>query len=200
MELIELHVGQRGAGLCGQRDAVAGGHGGVGGVGINLARATRGHQHRAGADALQNALWAAIAVEQIGPNHAAVSDNQVGDRGPLGKVDALVGQRKSRQRAADFSSRGIAIGVQNAGQGVRALASAQQLAAFIAACPVKVRAPLNQLGHAHRPLGHQNLGRGTIDQPIASVDRVFQMQRDVLVTLHGDGDAALRIVRVGLGH
>jgi hypothetical protein len=79
---------------------------------------------------------------------------------------------------------------------VRALAGAEQLAGF----GVKVRAPLDQLGHADRPLGHQHLGRRTIDQPIAGVDGVFQVERNVLIALHGHGDAALRIVGVGLGH
>ena len=41
MELVELHVGELGAGLRGERDAVAGGHGGIGGVGVDLARAAR---------------------------------------------------------------------------------------------------------------------------------------------------------------
>ena len=115
MELIKLHVGQRGAGLCGQGNTVAGGHGGVGGVGVDLTRAAGGNEHRAGADPLQNALRAAFAVEQIGPDHAAIAYNESSDRRPLGKADALVGQRKSRQRAADFGSRGVAIGVQYAG-------------------------------------------------------------------------------------
>ena len=50
MELVELHVGQLGAGLRGEGDAVAGGHGGVGGVGVDLARAAGGDQNGAGAD------------------------------------------------------------------------------------------------------------------------------------------------------
>jgi hypothetical protein len=40
MELIELHVGQLRAGFGGQSDAVAGGHGRVGGLRIHLAGAT----------------------------------------------------------------------------------------------------------------------------------------------------------------
>ena len=65
---------------------------------------------------------------------------------------------------------------------------------------IEGRAPLDQLGHAHRTLGHQRLGGGTIDQPVAGVHRVFQVQRNVRVALHGHGDAALRVVGVGLGH
>ncbi len=39
MELVKLHVGEIGAGLEGEGDAVAGGDRGVGGVGVDLPRA-----------------------------------------------------------------------------------------------------------------------------------------------------------------
>ena len=196
MELIELHVGELSAGLCGQGDAVAGGHGGVGGVAVDLARSAGGDEDSARADPLQNALRAAFAVEQVGPDHAAICDDQAGDRGPFGKTNALVDAGKGGQRAADLGAGGVAVGVQDAGQGVRAFAGAQQFARF----GIEGRAPLDQLGHAHRPFGHQRLGGGTIDQPVAGVDGVIEMQCNVRIAFHGHGDAALRIMGVGLGN
>jgi hypothetical protein len=79
---------------------------------------------------------------------------------------------------------------------VRAFASAEQCAVF----GVEVRAPFDQLAHAHRPLGHQHLGRRPVDQAIAGVDGVFQMERHVPIALHGHRDAALRVVGVRLRH
>ena len=175
-----------------QSNAVAGGYGGVGGVAVNLPRAACGHQNGARADSLQTIL----AVQQVGSNHAAIGDHQPGNRCPLGKTNALVDAGKGRQRAADLRARRVAVGVQNARQRVRALARAQQLAGL----GIEGRAPLDQLRHAHRPLGHQRLRRGAINQPVPGVDGVFQVQRNVRVALHGHGNAALRIVGIGLGH
>jgi hypothetical protein len=105
---------------------------------------------------------------------------------------------KGGQGAADLGPRGVAVGVQNAGQGVSALAGAQQLAGPRISLAVKVRAPLDQLRHAHWPLGHQHLGRGPVNDSIACVYGVFKVQRHVLVALHRHGDAALRVVGVRL--
>jgi hypothetical protein len=81
---------------------------------------------------------------------------------------------------------------------VSALAGAKQLAAPGIAVAIEVRAPLDELGDAHRPLGHQGLGSWPVNDAIASVYGVFKMQRNVPITLHGHGDSALRIVGVGL--
>jgi len=161
-----------------------------------LARAARRHQHGAHANPLQTV----VAVQQIGPRHPPFAGHKAGDCAPLGKVDALVGVGKGGQRAADLRARGVAVGVQDAGQRVRAFAGAQQFAALGRRCPVKGRPPLDQLGHPHLPLGDQYLGRGTIDQPVAGVDCVLQVQRHVRVAFEGHGDAPLRVVRVRLGH
>ncbi len=134
---------------------------------------------------------------QIGADDAAIGDHQAGDHGPLGEADALVDAGKGGQRAADLGAGGVAVGVQDARQRVRALAGAQELAGSRIPSRSKLRAPLDQLGHAQRPLGHQRLGRGPVNESIAGVHGVFEMQRNVLVALHGHGDAALRVVGVG---
>jgi hypothetical protein len=106
----------------------------------------------------------------------------------------LWARAKGDQRAADLSPRGIAVRVEDARQRVSAFAGAEQFAGLL----IKARAPLDQLRHAHRALGHQSLGGGAINDAIAGIYGVFQMERDVLVALHGDGDSALRVVGVGL--
>ena len=112
-----------------------------------------------------------------------------------------MGAGKGDQRAADLRAGGVAVGVQDAGQRMRAFAGAQVLATRLGLRRpwlIEVRAPLDELGDAQRAFGDQRLGGGTIDQAVAGVDGVFKVQRDVLVALHGDGDAALRVVGVRL--
>ena len=137
-----------------------------------------------------------VAIEEISSNNSAVGDYQVGNRGPLGKPDALLHAGKGSKRTADFSAGCVAIGVQNAWEGVCALAGTQQLAGH----RVKDGAPLDEFGHADRALGNQYLGGPARNDSIASVYRVFQVEFDVLFAFHGDRDAALRVVRVRLAN
>ena len=107
---------------------------------------------------------------------------------------------KASQRAADLGAGGVAVGVQDAGQGVSAFAGAQEgLAAraeFVRSATVEIRAPLDQFGHAQRPFAHQRLGGGAVDEAVAGIHGVFKVQGNVFVALHGHGDAALRVVGV----
>src|ERR1019366_7107843 len=52
VKLVELHVGQFGAGVGGKGDAVAGGNGGGGGGGVDLGRTAWGEPGSAGADSM----------------------------------------------------------------------------------------------------------------------------------------------------
>jgi len=103
-----------------------------------------------------------------------------------------VGARKRDQGPADFGPRGVTVGVQNACQRVSPLACAQQLPGLA----VEGRAPLHQLRHPQRTLGYKSLGCKAVNNSIASVYRILKVQRDVLLASHGDGDSALRIMRV----
>ena len=69
-----------------------------------------------------------------------------------------------------------------------------------AAFAIKLRTPLDQLRNAQRPLGHQHLCRGRVNQAVPCVDGVFEVQRNIFFARHGDGDAALRVVGVRLAH
>ena len=160
-----------------------------------MARSACRDEDGAGADALLEPRTA-VATEQVGSDDAAIGDDEAGDRGPLGKANALVNAGKGGQRTADLGAGGVAVGVQDAGQGMSAFAGAEELAVL----GIKVRAPFDQLGDADRPLGNQSLGGGTIDQSIASVDGVGEMQRNIGIALHGHGDSALGVVGIGLGH
>ena len=99
MELIELHVSDGGAGAPCHGYAVAGSHGGIGGVAVNLARAAAGQQDGACADGLTFALLR---------NHAEADDaiaieDEVLAGDPLGKRD--VGDVRARVQAGSGRSR-----------------------------------------------------------------------------------------------
>ena len=91
---------------------------------------------------------------------------------------------------------GVAVGMEDAGQGVSALARAMELAVFA----VEVGSPLNELGDAERPFGDKHLRGRRMDEAVAGAEGVLKVQSDVLVALHGHSDATLSIVGVGLGH
>ena len=195
MELEELHVGQFGAGLRGQGDAVAGGYGGIGGVGVDLACAAGGDEEGAGGDAMAvRAGGFGAGGGKVGSDDAAAGDDQVGDHGPLGKADALLGAGKGDEGTADLGAGGVAVGVEDAGQRVSAFAGAEQAASF----RIKARAPLDEFGHAERAFGDERFGGGAVDEAVAGIDGVFEMEGDVLVAFHGDGDSALGVVGIGL--
>ena len=98
MELVELHVGQLGAGLGSEGDSVAGGYCGIGGVGVNLACAAGGDEHGAGCNcAYVASARLALAASQVDADYAAALGDKAGDHGPLGKADALVGAGQSRR-------------------------------------------------------------------------------------------------------
>ena len=107
---------------------------------------------------------------------------------------------KSHKCAADLGACGIAVSVQDAGQGMGALARAQIWAApaitFAARYAIEIRAPFDEFRNPQRAFADERFGRGAIDQAVACVHRVFQVQCDVPVALHRYGNAALCVMRV----
>jgi hypothetical protein len=76
---------------------------------------------------------------------------------------------------------------------VGTFASAEQFASFA----IEVRAPLNQFGNADGTLGDECFGGGAIHDSIAGAYCVQEMEGNVLIAVHGDGDSALCVVGVG---
>ena len=105
-----------------------------------------------------------------------------------------------QQRFHNLPSRRIPIGMKNPRKAVRSLTRLHQLArpsrTLPGRMPVEPSAPPQQLIHAPRPLLHQHGRSLGVHQPIASRNRVRQMQRHVLRAAHRHGDPALRIRRI----
>ena len=76
---------------------------------------------------------------------------------------------------------------------MRALAGAEEPAGL----GIEVSAPLYEFGNAEGPFGDENFGRGSVDDAIAGVYGVFEMESNVFVAFHGDSDSALCIVGIG---
>ena len=162
---------------------------------VEQARAHVGDAAGALRRALQGLLGELPRLVRVGAGAAAVFDDEAGDGGPLGKADALVDLGVGGEGAGDFGSGGVAVGVEDAGEGVGSFAGAGEFSVFC----VKGGAPLDELGDADGALGDESLCGRAVDEAVASVDGVFQVEADVLVALHGDGDTSLGVVGVGLG-
>ena len=86
------------------------------------------------------------------------------------------------------------MGVQHAVAAVRAFAGEGDLGAGA----IELRAPLDQLFDARRAFFHQDARGLFVAQAVAGLQRVLQMQADFIVIAERGGDAALRVLRVGL--
>jgi hypothetical protein len=191
MELVELHVGELGSGRGRNGNAVSGSHRGVGGVGIDLPGASRGDEDAARGDG----TGAVVAIEQPNAGDAVVLSEQAGNGGPLGEADRGVGTRDGSKGTADLGARGVAVGVKNTRTGVRSFAGAKEVRAFV----VEAGSPGDKFFDTRGTFADEHFGGGTMDEPVARGKGVVEVKRDVLVAFHCDGDAALRVVRVGFG-
>jgi hypothetical protein len=75
---------------------------------------------------------------------------------------------------------------------VRCFAGSQQLPVEA----IKAGPPLDQLGYSERTFFNKHLRCWTKNKAIASGHGVFKMELDVFLALRGNGDAALRVVRI----
>ncbi len=106
VELHELEVGHRGTCAQRERDAVAGGDVGVGGLAEDLAEAARGEDHGRGehrADAV--ALARAHHVQREALRRAAVVDEQVEGEGVLDHLDPRPSRHGRDEGARDLGAR-----------------------------------------------------------------------------------------------
>ena len=97
-----------------------------------------------------------------------------------------------QQRSPNLRPGRIPVRVQNPIAAVRALARQHQLSRLA----IEVCAPAQQLLDAQRPFLHQHPRRLPIHQAVARIHRILQMQRNVFLAAHRDGDSPLRIVCV----
>ena len=114
MELDELEIGNPGTGMIRERDAIAGGHRGVGRLAEHLARPAGGEQRGAGAEL----LTLPGSIEECHSRDRAVFDEQLGDQRVMNGLDRRQTADALPERAADLAPGRVA-GMQHAPDAVR---------------------------------------------------------------------------------
>ena len=173
------------------RDAVAGGHIGIGRLLIHTAEPARREQHRPRPHRHQ---LRRVAVVHDRAAHPIAVRQQI-DRGPeAAKRDVRQRPRFAVQRARDLAAGRIAMRVQDPAAAVRGFPRERE------AHPVAIelRAPFDELLDRRRSFLDQRVDRRDVAQPRAGRDRVLLMQPHLVVIAERDRDAALRIFRGGL--
>src|SRR5689334_11878782 len=87
------------------------------------------------------------------------------------------------------------MGMKDAIATVRALASKGKFGGLA----VELSAPGNQLLDALRRLFYQNLGGFGIAQAVSGIERVLQVEADLVLVTQRRSDPALRVLRAGVG-
>ena len=154
MELIELHVRKLRSRFQSQCKTVACRYFGIRSIAIHLTllRPMQSGRTRA---LIRHRSWLCtrkLRRSQFRTDHAAIFHQQLCHHRPFGKPDAWVRMCIRHQRSTDLRAGGIAIGMENARPGMRALPRPQQSSGFV----VKVGAPLDQFGNALWPFADQN--------------------------------------------
>ena len=192
VELVKLHVFERGTGTIGHSDAVSGRDGGIGGVAVDLAGSSAGEEYGCGGDGDEGTVFA----QEGDADDAARIEDQVDRGGPLAKSDPWQAADVFQEGASDLATGGIAVSVEDAGETVRAFARALELALGVA---VEGGAEVEQFVHAPGAGLDQQGGGGFADKAVAGGDGIGQVQPDVFVSTHGNGDAALGVGGVRFG-
>ncbi len=193
VELDELHVLHRHAGVVGDGRAAAGADDGVGGVGVDAAGAARGHDHGVGRERLEPAADHVVGDDAAA---AALVDDQRGDEHLDVHLDpALVGALDQRVQQVVAGLVGAVAGARVPGAAERPLGDAPVVEAAERAAPV-----VHLEDDAGGVPGHLD-GGVLVGQVVAALDRVERVLLGRVVV--GVGvvgerrvDAALRGARV----
>jgi hypothetical protein len=169
VELHELEVTDGGAGAVGHGDAVTGGDRRVGGAGVHLP-CTPGGEHRD-----HRIVERRLAITQIhreDADAAAVDGQQIDHELVFVELHAAAHARRFGECARDLAAGGVAAGVHDARDRMRALTAEDDLAVLT----VEVRADLHQFAHTIGALVDEHAHGAVVAQPGAGVHRVLKMQ------------------------
>ena len=139
-------------------------------------------------------------IERETADAATVHGEQVDDELVLVELHAAAHTGRLGQRAGDLAAGGVATGMQDAADRVRALPAEHDLAVLA----VEPGTDLDQLPDPVGALVDEHPDGLGIAQPGAGVDRVLEVQLGGVGLTEGRGDAALgeegrRVIQAGLG-
>ena len=186
VELDEFDVGDFGAVAIGDRHAIAGGDIRIGGVLEDAPQTSGGEQHGAGANG--DCRSRGIVMDQDAAD-GSVFHQQIGDGFETLKADVVERSGAGTHGADQLAAGGIAMRVQHAITAVGSFAGKQELGSFA----IESRSPFDELFDGGGSFFDQRAdGRG-IAQAVARGNGVGFVQADLVVIVHGGGDAALRV-------
>ena len=165
MELHELHVLEGHARAVGQRHAVAGADGAVGGEGVDAAVAAGGQDHRAGG---QGTHLTRAHVEADDALTTAVLGDQRGDEKLVQALDVGELQRGLEDRVQHVKAR--LVGGEAGAPGGHAAEGPHADTAV--RFPAPGAAPVLHLDHLERRLPHEHLDHVLVGQVVAALDGV----------------------------
>ena len=190
VELHELHVLEHRARPVGDGDAVACGHIGVCRLAVDLADAAARQDRLLG----PHQRDAVHLAREDGAQALAVVGEQVHDEGVVEALDAGARRHLRHKRLLHLGARGIALGVDDPGTRVAALAGERELPALL----VEVGAALDELADPRRPLPHNHLHHLALAKPLANGQRVGDVGLEAVGLRQHHRDAALGILGVAL--
>ena len=183
MELDELDVGDVGARLVSEGDAVAGGPGRVGGVPPEGGCPTGREDHRT---RRHSRPLPGGGIAELDPGAAVAVPHQLGDHLTLEDGGAAL-VKALQQRGLDGRAGGVAAGMEHPGPAV------SSLPVKVDAVPVAVEchAPVGQLGHPGRRLLDHQAHRPLVAEAATGGHGVLEVQLRGVVGADRGGDPAL---------
>jgi hypothetical protein len=149
MKLIKLHVGDFSARPTRHSNSITGSHPRISGVAIDLARSATRQQN----SATHKRQWPVVFMQRLNPDHSARANHQVAHRDSLVQMNPRFVRNPLQQSAANFSSSGISVSMQNTRQAVRPFSGSHQFSGTIF-FSIEVGAPGQELINASGSFFH----------------------------------------------
>src|ERR1700685_228161 len=131
-------------------------------------------------------------IERANADHAPVFTQEVGSELEFSEVDGLDRGCFAVKSPPDLAAGRVAIRMQHPVAAVRAFARERDLGSGT----VELGAPLHQLLDAAWTFLDQHAGGLFVDQSVAGLQRVLEVERNFVVIAERGGNSALRVLRV----
>src|SRR6185436_10865579 len=191
MELHELEIGDACAGVIGQRHAVSGRDGGVGGLAEHLTGTASGQQR----GRCTNRVLAALFVEVSNAANGAILDDQCGDECVIHGRDRVQTGGVLPQRSSYLTARRISR-MQDAPDAVHRFERQRGLSV---SPEIESDTPLDQLPHVLRTVADEHRNGVLVAQAVAGASRIPSVKTGGVVGTDGGSNATLCVARVAFG-
>ena len=189
MELDEFDVADGGTGAVGGGYAIAGGDVGVGGFKEHAAESAGGEEDSSGVEV---EVFSGFLLKDLDAVGCSVEvEEEIGHPREAGELNAFNRRRFAVERAGDFATGGVAMGVEDAVTGVGTFAGEEEAGAVF----VEFRAPIDEFLNGSGSFLHESVDGWDVAEAVAGVEGVVFVEADFVVVTEGDGDATLGVLR-----